>query len=81
MSRMHPNCSEQYKFKMKIRKSRDRQRAILLEAKKRILSTNGHDYLKLKEDGEKNLIKKILFQNKKDFKSILIQLKKDKLKK
>lgn len=81
MSRMHPNCSEQYKSKMKIRKSRDRQRAILLEAKKRILSTNGHDYLKLKEDGEKNLIKKILFQNKKDFKSILVQLKKDKLKK
>jgi hypothetical protein len=76
MSRMHPNCSEQYKSKMKIRKSRDKQRAILQEAKKKILLANGHDYLKLKASGEKKLIKKILFQNKKDFKATLIQLKK-----
>jgi hypothetical protein len=81
MSRMHPNCSEQYKSKMKIRRSRDRQRAILLEAKKKILSDNGHDYSKLKEAGEKKLIKKILFQNKKEFKAILSLLKKEKHKK
>jgi hypothetical protein len=78
MSRMHPNCSVQYKIKMKVRKSRSKERQLLQEAKKRLLTEYNYDYSTLIAIGEKKLIKKILFEHRREYKDIQLQLKKEK---
>ena len=78
MSRMHPNCSVQYKIKMKVRKSRSKERQLLQEAKKRLLTEYNYDYSTLIAVGQKKIIKKILFEHRKEYKDIQSQLKKEK---
>lgn len=78
MSRRHPNCSEKYKIKSSIRKNRTKQRALLQEAKIKVFLSKGYDYLQLKSSQEKNLIRRILYHNNKEFKAILKQIKTEK---
>ena len=75
MSRMHPNTSEQYKIKMNTRKVRSKQRELLVIAKRELLSQHGYDYDDLKKFSQKKLIKKIIRENKSEYRGILSKLK------
>jgi len=81
MSKAHPQRSDQYKEKMKIRNSRAESRAVLHMAKSKILFNNGYDYDSLRNSNKKEFIKRIIFENRIEFKRLLCSMKSDLIKK
>lgn len=75
MSRSHPNSSEMYIEKINRRKSRSHLRNLVYSAKREILKLHNYNYDELIEAHQKKLIKKIIEQNRFEYKSILNRIK------
>ncbi len=77
MSRTHPFHSEKYKLKKEIRQSRTAFRQALNEAKTELLKRYNLSYVNLSKGKEnKKMIKDIIFANKDEYRSILLEIKK-----
>ena len=76
-SRMHPNESITYSIKRQIRKEREKYRSALRKAKQQILKSIGYNFQELFNQGKngKMKIKKLLFENKKQFSEIYKNIK------
>ena len=77
MSRIHPQKSKNYTKKKIIRKKRERHRHALFKAKQMILKINGYSLQVLLDQGKngKMRIKKLLKENKREFRIILKDIK------
>jgi hypothetical protein len=77
MSRTHPFHSEKYKLKKEIRQSRTAFRQALNEAKTELLKRYNLSYVKLSKGKEnKKMVKDIIYANKDEYRTILLEIKK-----